>query len=293
MLRLVGFVAGRRHHVGLLSSDGKTIGDLTSLNPSLFSSFNSIVHAAETRGTPVEVLIKDGIKRQEPSKLAISTVEQTIPLRPGEVWGAGWTYSKVPGHGVTEKSRGIPYGAPSSGRPELFFKTTALRCVGPGGTVGIRSDSSRTVPEPELGVVLASNGDVVGFTVTNDVSAKDIQAESPLFLSQGKTFTNCCAIGPCVATPEEVPNPANLLIKMKIIRNDTVAFEGKASTTQMVVSPTSLTYYLMKDNRLPTSTVLMTGTGIPLPDDFALCGKDIVEIEIEKIGVLRNIVETL
>jgi 2-dehydro-3-deoxy-D-arabinonate dehydratase len=293
-LRIVSFSAENKPRLGLISSDGAEFKDLTSADGRTFSSLNSAIIAATTEGLSVEELIRRKTKSTRLPSLRASEAKLLIPLVPDEVWCGGVTYAKSRDAREREqRSKGIYEYVLTAKRPELFFKATASRCMGPEDYIAVRSDSRWTVPEPELGVVLSGTGEVVGYTVADDVSARDIEGESPLYLPQAKIYDNSCSIGPCVTTPESIRNPANLSVAMKIIRKGHVAFEDSTSTARMVRSVEHLVSYLQRDYSLPPSIVLMTGTGIVPPDKFSLKGGDVVEIEIEGIGRLRNTVKQL
>jgi 2-dehydro-3-deoxy-D-arabinonate dehydratase len=212
-----------------------------------------------------------------------------LPIQPGEVWGAGVTYlrSREAREGETAV-KGIYDRVYSATRPEVFLKDSGIRTVGPGEPISVRSDSKWSVPEPELGVVVGPNKAVLGFTICNDVSARDIEGENPLYLSQSKIYKNSCAIGPVVTTSDEISNPRNLQIAMNVIRNRRNVFEGDVNTSRMKRTVKELLSFLFRNNVISGWTVLMTGTGIVPPDDFSLRDGDIVEIEIENIGKLRN-----
>jgi 2-dehydro-3-deoxy-D-arabinonate dehydratase len=213
------------------------------------------------------------------------------PFTPTEVWGAGVTYLRSrDAREVETESKGIYERVYAAVRPEIFLKDSGLRTVGPGDAIFVRSDSTWTVPEPELTVVLSKEGQVSGYTICNDVSARDIEGANPLYLPQSKIYRNSCAIGPVVTTPEEIPDPRNLRIEMKVLREGKVVFEGRVNTSNLKRSLDELVDYLRRDNQLFGWTALMTGTGIVPPDDFSLKGGEVVEIEIEKIGMLRNTV---
>jgi 2-dehydro-3-deoxy-D-arabinonate dehydratase len=217
-----------------------------------------------------------------------------LPIRPAEIWGAGVTYLRSRDARETEtKSKGVYDYLYSSVRPEVFLKGSGLRAVGPGEAISVRSDSHWTVPEPELGVVLTRDCRVLGYTIANDVSARDIEGENPLYLTQSKIYRNSCSIGPVVVTRDEVPDPHSLGITMKIVRRHEIAFDGTTNTSRMKRTIDELLSYFRKDNVFFGWTVFMTGTGVVPPDDFALEEGDIVEIEIEKIGLLRNSVSKL
>jgi 2-dehydro-3-deoxy-D-arabinonate dehydratase len=216
------------------------------------------------------------------------------PFMPREIWAAGVTYMRSREARESEtKMKGLYDYVYSAERPELFVKDSGLRCVGPGEPVSIRSDSRWTVPEPELCVVLDSKFRTIGYTVGNDVSSRDIEGENPLYLPQAKVYKGSASIGPVIATTEEIPDPHSLRITMGIERKGREIFRGEVNTSQMKRKVAELVRYLRKDNLIGTLTVLMTGTSIVPPDSFTLHDGDIVEIEIEKIGTLRNPVKQL
>ncbi len=173
-------------------------------------------------------------------------------------------------------------------RPEIFFKGTANRCVGHGEPITIRSDSEWTLPEPELGVVIDSSGKVLAYTISDDVSARDLEAQNPLYLPQSKIYNGSCAIGPFLVTPDEVSNPYNLTISMRIIRGGSVIFEGSISTSKMRRKIEEQIKYLIRDNTVPDGTLLSTGTAIIPPRPITLIHGDIVEISITKLGTQRT-----
>ena len=178
-------------------------------------------------------------------------------------------------------------------RPEIFFKATPARCVGPNGFIGIRSDSSLTATEPELAYVLGSDGEIIGYTLCNDVSAWDIERDNPLYLPQSKVFYGCCALGPMFVTPSEVDDPYNLDMRCTVLREEEVIYEGGVNTSQINWKFEQLTEFLMRDNPIPFGTVVSTGTGIIVPNDLPLAAGDVVEIEVDGFGTLSNPVKQL
>lgn len=213
------------------------------------------------------------------------------PVRPAEVWAAGVTYerSRVARklESVEEEVYDRVYVAD---RPELFFKATRERVVGPDHPVGLRSDSSWQVPEPEVGLVLGAEKRVVGYTLGNDMSTRDIEGENPLYLSQAKIFAGSCALGPVVVSASEIPDPDRIDIRMRIIRSG-VVFEGRSSTARLHVKIENLIRYLARDNWLAPGTVLLTGTGIIPVERFSLERGDRIEISSASIGTLTNVCE--
>ncbi len=216
-----------------------------------------------------------------------------LPLDPPEVWGCGVTYKRSADMRDDDSEQDIYSRVYHADRPEIFFKATPSRCVGPNGYIGIRSDSALTATEPELAYVLGSEGEIVGYTLCNDVSAWDIERDNPLYLPQSKVFYGCCALGPMFITPSEVDDPYNLEIKCTILREDKEIFEGEVNTSQINWKFEQLTEFLMRDNPIPYGTVVSTGTGIIVPNDLPLAPNDIVKIEIPGFGTLSNPVKQL
>lgn len=221
------------------------------------------------------------------------------PYDPPEIWGAGIIYERARARYTEEdvamiKGESIYEIAYVSERPELFFKDVCgRRSVGHEDFINIRSDSTWTLPEPELGVVLDADGSILGYTVCNDVTARDIEAQNPLYLPQAKIYRGCFSFGPFVTTPDEVADPHNLVIRMRILRNNEVIFAGETNTSKMKKRIETIIAYLLRDNIIPSGTLVSTGTGIIPGKDVQLKDGDKVEIYIEKIGALINYVRKL
>lgn len=221
-----------------------------------------------------------------------------VPLHPPEVWGAGITYRRSRQYyeahtGESGRTKGIYDHVYESERPELFFKATAARTVGPNAPIGVRRDSRLTAVEAELAVVVGRGGRIVGYAAGNDLSAWDIERENPLFLPQSKIFDGCFALGPVLATPAEVGDAHALDLRCRILRGAEPRFEGRVNTRELKRRCDELVAWLCRSNSVPAGTVLSTGTGILVPDEHALAEGDLVEIELEKVGTLRNPVRRL
>jgi len=215
------------------------------------------------------------------------------PLDRQEVWAAGVTYqrSKI---AREEESRGAAAfydKVYTAARPELFLKATPERVVGPGRPVRVRADSRWSVPEPELALVISPAGRIVGYTIGNDMSARDIEGENPLYLPQAKIYKQSCAIGPLVTPVTAMPPLAEVEVRLVITRDGQTAFEGSTTLARMARTPESLVEWLFRDNEFPHGVVLLTGTGIVPPDEFTLRPGDDVSISVTGIGTLRNPVE--
>jgi 2-dehydro-3-deoxy-D-arabinonate dehydratase len=212
------------------------------------------------------------------------------PIDRQEVWAAGVTYLRSRAARVEESEAAANhyervYDAP---RPELFFKGTPHRTVGPNSPVRIRTDSNWNVPEPELALLISPDLRLAGFTVGNDMSSRDIEGENPLYLPQAKIYLESCALGPVVTLSEAVSNPQALSITMAVERGEEVIFSGQTSTSQMKRGFQELINYLGRANAFPDGVFLLTGTGIVPPSDFTLEDGDLVIMTIEAIGTLRN-----
>ncbi|MFC5971667.1 fumarylacetoacetate hydrolase family protein [Halomarina salina] len=270
----------------LVASDGRTAYDLTAARDGL-GSFRDLARVAAVNGESVDD-VTARVTDDAPVLDADAVVERAaMPAVPDEVWAAGVTYEVSSDAREEESGRSELYQTVfENERPELFFKATASRTVGPGEAVGVRADSDWDVPEPELAVVL-SRGDIVGYTVGNDVSSRDIEGDSPLYLPQAKVYDRCCAIGPAIASPDTVGDPLDLDLSMTIERDGETEFDGETSTSKMVRTPEELVSYLNRHNTVPELAVLLTGTSL-VPDEFTLREGDHVAIDLENVGTLEN-----
>lgn len=230
---------------------------------------------------------------------AADTVQQSeidailAPIGRQEVWAAGVTYirSRSARMAESEQSGGGSFydRVYTAERPELFFKSTPSRVVGQGGFVHIRSDSEWTVPEPELALAITSEGRLFGYTIGNDVSARDVEGENPLYLPQAKVYAGSCSLGPSILLGDsELPRKTEIV--MKIVRGGEGVFSGTTTLDQLKRTAEELIEYLFRDNVFPDGCYLLTGTGIVPPDDFTLESGDEVSITIEPIGTLANVV---
>lgn len=220
--------------------------------------------------------------------------ELLAPLGEQEVWAAGVTYYRSRTARMEESQAAgggdfydrVYYAE----RPELFFKATPHRVAGPGGAVRIRKDSRWNVPEPELALLLSPGGNVIGYTIGNDMSSRDIEGENPLYLPQAKVYDGSCALGPCILVYSEPLGPETL-IAVEIARSGEIVFSDRTTLAQMKRSPAELAGYLFRENSFPNGCFLLTGTGIVPPDDFGLQHGDQIRITIPQIGTLENSVD--
>jgi 2-dehydro-3-deoxy-D-arabinonate dehydratase len=216
------------------------------------------------------------------------------PVGGQEVWAAGVTYTRSLDARVAESGTPDPYERVyAAERPELFFKAAPGRVRGPGEPVGIRADSGWDVPEPELAVVADSGGRIVGFVNGNDMSSRSIEGENPLYLPQAKIYTGSCALGPCLATPDEVPDLASMLISLRVVRDGAEVVADTVKVADLHRSPGDLVAWLFRAQEFPVGVVLLTGTAIVPPPGFTLHAGDEVIIATTGLGELRNVVETV
>lgn len=216
------------------------------------------------------------------------------PVHGQEVWAAGVTYlrSRAARMEESEDAGGGSFydRVYSSERPELFFKAAPWRVRGPGQSIRVRRDSKWSVPEPELAVCVNCRGEIIGYTIGNDVSARDIEGENPLYLPQAKTYDGSCALGPAILV-SEAPMAPDTRIALTIGREHETIFEGATTVSQLRRTPEELVSFLFRETSFPQGCVLLTGTGVVPPDEFTLQPRDEVRIEIAGIGVLTNCVE--
>jgi 2-dehydro-3-deoxy-D-arabinonate dehydratase len=212
------------------------------------------------------------------------------PLDDQEVWAAGVTYqrSKVAREQESAGAARFYDLVYTAQRPELFFKAPARRVVDPGQPVRIRRDARWSVPEPELALVVSPTMKIVGYTIGNDLSARDIEGENPLYLPQAKFYDGSCALGPVITLAHALPPREQVAIRLTVTRGGSVAYEGSTTLAALARSPEDLVAWLGRETSFPEGVILMTGTGIVPPDDFSLAAGDEVAIEISGIGKLVN-----
>jgi 2-dehydro-3-deoxy-D-arabinonate dehydratase len=223
-------------------------------------------------------------------KRRLHDVSLLSPADGQEVWAAGVTYRRSQ-EARERESQGaarfydLVYSAP---RPELFIKAAPGRACGPGDKLHIRRDSRWNVPEPELALVISPSLKIVGYTIGNDMSSRDIEGENPLYLPQAKVYDRSCALGPVITLVEDMPALENVAIGMRIVRDGKEVFSGSTGAERMKRTGVELVSWLGRENSFPQGGILLTGTGIIPPDAFTLAVDDLVTIEIEGIGILEN-----
>jgi 2-dehydro-3-deoxy-D-arabinonate dehydratase len=269
--------------------------DLTASGLSPFSSLTALLQASTAQ--PIDALLQE----VAPSSLPVyayaaldvapdDSIPHLLPLVDRqEVWAAGVTYAWSREARVREsQSRECYVRVYDAERPELFFKSLGEKVVGPNDWIGLRGDSRWSVPEPELALVVNPAMHVVGYTVSDDVSSRDIEGENPLYLPQAKVYRHSCALGSVITLADGAIDGQNLNVRLTVRRGGHAIFEGETFTGQMHRRLDELVGFLARYDEFPHGVVLLTGTGIVPGDDFALRDGDEVVIEIEAIGILRN-----
>ncbi|MEK3823522.1 fumarylacetoacetate hydrolase family protein [Paenibacillus sp. FSL K6-1558] len=258
------------------------------------TDFMTLIYQAREQGISTAQLVESAFKPVNKLTDDWTTLHIVNPIEAPEVWAAGVTYQRSREARNYEATDGKLDATTfydkvyDAERPEIFFKSTAARTIGPNEAVTLRSDSTWQIPEPELGLVLAADGSIVGYIAGNDMSCRDIEGENPLYLPQAKIWRNSCSIGPAIRLAETVQNPYDLSIICEIYRNGEVIVKSDASTSELNRKLDELVSFLARDNDLFDGTVLLTGTNIVPPNDFTLEPGDRIEISISSIGTLIN-----
>ena len=257
---------------------------------SVDADWNALVNDASLHAT-LSALIAD---TEPDDSLRSATHAPLAPIGDQEVWAAGVTYYRSRSARMDEAQDaggGDFYDKVyEAERPEIFFKATASRVVGPGQALHLRRDSQWIVPEPELTLVVTRDGKIIGYTIGNDLSCRDIEGENPLYLPQAKTFDRCAAVGPSILVTPTAP-VAETEIRLTIKRAGQTVVDDATTLGQMKRSLDELVGFLFRDNVHASGCLLMTGTGVVPPDDFSLKAGDVVDVTIDGIGILSNTME--
>jgi 2-dehydro-3-deoxy-D-arabinonate dehydratase len=247
-------------------------------------TLSSILHAADPAALVRSLTVR--------ATLPLAQAKLLAPVDEQEVWAAGVTYKRSK---VAREEESATTGASrfydlvyTAARPELFFKAPARRVVHPGDAVRIRRDARWSVPEPELALVVSPALKIVGYTIGNDMSSRDIEGENPLYLPQAKFYDGSCSVGPVVTLAGFLPPLAEVAIRLTIRRGTATAFEGSTTLAQMHRPLEELVSWLGRETTFPDGVVLLTGTGIVPPDDFTLAVGDEIDIEVTGIGRLSS-----
>ena len=271
---------GQEARIGLVTEDSSVL-DLTA------AGLVEMAPLLEYDDPPAEL---QQLAQKNPPRLPLSEVQLLAPVERQEVWAAGVTYlrSKAARMEESEFSANAYDQVYSAERPEIFFKSLAEKVMATGEPVGIRRDAKWNVPEPELALVLNSRGKIVGYTIGNDMSSRDIQGENLLYLPQAKTYHRSCALGPWIVLGASEAAARKWKIKIEINRSGKNVFTGETSIGQIKRRFDELAEFLFRCQVFPHGAVLLTGTGVVPPDHFTLNERDVVRIEVSGIGVLQN-----
>ncbi len=266
--------------IGLVA-DHSTLLDLTPAGiTQLFPLLEN-----ETATTQLNQFAKHNLPR-----IALAEVKLLAPVERQEVWAAGVTYlrSKTARMEESDFSATAYDQVYAAERPEIFFKSLGEKVVGTGEPVGIRRDARWNVPEPELALVMNSRGKIVGHTIGNDMSSRDIEGENLLYLPPAKIYDRSCALGPWIQLGATEADARGWNIQIEIRRDGQTAFTGETSVSQIKRDFGQLAEFLFRSQRFPHGAILLTGTGIVPPDTFTLREQDAIAIKISGIGLLQN-----
>ena len=274
-------VDGERR-LGIIVGDNVKLLDLSQSDQ--FHSLSHVLHSQDPVG------LAKYLVDQDLAPVPLDSVKLLAPVDQQEIWAAGVTYKRSQVARMEESESGASHydKVYAADRPELFFKSQPNRVSGPGDPVRVRFDSNWSVPEPEFTLVISPAGKIVGYTVGNDMSARDIEGENPLYLPQAKVYNQCCAIGPCILLADEPLDLPGTKITLRIDRNGEEVFRGDTDLGQFHRKFEDLVGWLFRDFDFPNGAMMLTGTGIVPPDDFTLQDGDTVHIEITGIGTLTN-----
>jgi 2-dehydro-3-deoxy-D-arabinonate dehydratase len=307
-MKVLQYIDGDSTRCAVVQEDDVSAVDLSSLlAPG--EGLPALIRTARTAGRSIAEVVRDLAARSKERLRVdlrggrvlrdISSLPLGLPVHAPEIWAAGVTYLQSRTAREYESgalNRAIYARVYDADRPEVFLKDAdCRRTVAFGDEIFVRGDSSWTVPEPELGLILDATGTIMAYTIGNDMSARDIEADNPLYLPQAKIYQHACALGPVAFVPEEEPTEQRIFdIELRIISPEgDLLFKGDTSTAQMKRTFRELVDHLVRYNEIEDGTVLLTGTGVVPPDDFSLDDDQVVEISVSGVGTLRNTVRKL
>ena len=252
--------------IGLVNEDS-TVTDLTAAGIQKLT----LLLEADDPVAIVQQLVRLNLPRR-----ALAEVQLLAPVGWHEVWAAGVTYlrSKTARMEESDFSATAYDKVYAAERPELFFKSPPHKVVAPGEAVGIRRDAKWNVPEPELALVMNSRGKIVGYTIGNDMSSRDIEGENLLYLPQAKVYDRSCALGPWIRLGISETEAREWKIKLEIQRDGKMVFAGETAVGQIKRRFDELAGYLFRSQKFLFGAILLTGTGVVPPDTFTLQAAD-------------------
>jgi 2-dehydro-3-deoxy-D-arabinonate dehydratase len=279
-MKLCRFEKNSEVRIGVVGERGM-LADLTAAG---VRDFTTLLERDDAAGY-VRTLLSSSLPQHH-----IADVKVLAPVERQEVWAVGVTYLRSKTARMEESDFSATaydkvYDAP---RPELFFKSMPEKVVGFGDKVGIRRDAKWNVPEPELALVLNSQGKIVGFTIGNDMSSRDIEGENLLYLPQAKIYDRSCALGPFITIGVSESEVRTWKIEVQISRGESVVFRGDILIGRIKRTFDELAEYLFRSQSFPRGAVLLTGTGVVPNEDFTLQPGDVVRIDVDGIGSLEN-----
>ena len=266
--------------VGKVDGEHIAVLDLASAG---FANLSALLAAPDLKTTAAKLAATG-------ERISLKSARLLPPIDSQEVWAAGVTYKRSQTARMEESETAAScydrvYASP---RPEIFFKATPHRVRGTHQPLRIRADATWNVPEPELALVISPDLKIVGFTIGNDMSSRDIEGDNPLYLPQAKMYNECCGLGPWITLADAMPARDQIEISLQILRSGKCVFEQSTSVSQMARTFESLVEWLGRDNSFPNGAFLLTGTGIVPNSDFTLAVADQVDIKISGIGMLSN-----
>lgn len=281
-MKICQFNTQGQKRIGVLRPD-----HIVDISAAGVTSLGQLLESLDPLGTAREAAAESS------SKLPLGAVEFLAPVEQQEVWAAGVTYlrSKKARMDESEFSASAYDKVYEAARPEIFFKSMPAKVSPPGGPVGIRSDAKWNVPEPELALVINSRKQLVGFTIGNDMSSRDIEGENLLYLPQAKIYQHSCALGPVITLGVDEQEARTWQVDLSISRGGKPVFTGQTSINQIKRNFGELIEYLFRSQEFPHGAILLTGTGVVPGDDFTLAAGDVVRISISGIGTLENTVK--
>jgi 2-keto-4-pentenoate hydratase/2-oxohepta-3-ene-1,7-dioic acid hydratase in catechol pathway len=307
-MKLVSFRRSGEEKLGFLVGDGVVDPLLAGGDKTIFANAASFIQSGIAGMNAARAILSHPPQQ---ATLALNDITLVAPHRPATILCSGSNYKD---HNA-EKAN-----TPISGKEPEFFVKTADCVVGPGEPIAFDERFSKKIDcEVELAVVIGKAGrfietanaleHVFGYTIVNDVTARDRQVRRTpegmtwYELGSGKAFDSGAPLGPCIVTADEIADPQ----KLKVMSRINGELRQSSTTANMIWSCTELIHFFSRNFTLKPGMVIITGTpaGTAWSADKDLGGKgvhqpglvpatryclpgDIVECEVEGIGVLRN-----